>query len=655
MRKERKKVLLLTLGTGNLSNATESASYILTQYMINGFNYQKDGEDKKTSFVAEPIINFFRPNEVFILGTVKSVWHQLYASITTVNIEDTSYIEDVNYQKLVKIEQDNGIDTDIEKLAEFEISISDIFQKIDEKMWKEYVDDDYDKPNIHVLLTKYGINGNELNENYGILKRIESYMSEDVCYEVAFDITHSFRSLPIYNLIIFNYIKNITKYNIVISHVYYGNIDARYELNNVAPIVDLGDLIDVLDLTSGVSEFKNTGNATSILPLIDDKDELRSVLYDFDLSTQLNAFGKIGKSLIKLEELCKKNDGSEDRYTGVREMISTVIEEKFKGECSESFDVMTSADMKFMLAQWFLSQNRIGLGLATGIEALRDINTPAFMESRGYDPSLEKEYRVSAENHFIKVAKDLSSKYNKSHLENVVCDLGINLRYYKDIRNMFAHSLSDLKNRDDADLSEIRNDIDNFKQLLKKLKKEYDNETEKYYSLFEPKESKKAYKSKNKRCRIILDCKGTCEYGNYLRSSNGINYDVYYLNTEVRESFFGGWDGRNYECCESAFFLTKYLEKQLLDILSLYDSINIILFNCDNPEREIVFRVFLEGVANDRVLIYAGADDEAINSYKKTRLMISMNDYEEEYREQQSSYFPYEDIMMKKLECFVQD
>lgn len=54
----KRKILLLTLGTGDLRNAKESAGYRMTQYTINGCSYQKNGEDKQTNFVAEPIIDF---------------------------------------------------------------------------------------------------------------------------------------------------------------------------------------------------------------------------------------------------------------------------------------------------------------------------------------------------------------------------------------------------------------------------------------------------------------------------------------------------------------------------------------------------------------------------------------------------------------------
>ena len=138
----------------------------------------------------------------------------------------------------------------------------------------------------------------------------------------------------------------------------------------------------------------------------------------------------------------------DERYTGVREMIRTVLGERFLGE--ENIDLkqlnsISDIDLKFLLTRWFFNQNRMGLGLATGLEAIRDINTPAFMRARGYSETDQRKYRENAESYFITVAKKIQNKPNISALEEVVCNLGVNLRHYKDIRNIFAHSLSNPK------------------------------------------------------------------------------------------------------------------------------------------------------------------------------------------------------------------
>lgn len=432
-------------------------------------------------------------------------------------------------------------------------------------------------------------------------------------YEVAFDITHSFRSLPIYNLIIFNYIKNITKYDISISHVYYGNIDASHELENKAPIVDLRDLVEVLDLTNGVTEFKDTGNAVSILPLINSDKDLQDALSRFDLATQLNAFDEIKDALISLAALTTSNS-SDARYTGIREMIGTVLGEKFFGgrDCPEIPD--SDADLKYMLSIWFYNQNRIGLALATGLEALRDINTPA------------KEPACS-----------------RTSLQEAVCSLGTKLKHYKDIRNMFAHSLGNVEG---TDLSDIRNEVENFKDSLIKLKKEYDSYPEAYKNLFVPRTGRGSRRTSN-GCRIILEFSGNCDYSAYSKTATGNNYDVYYLNNSVKTEFFSGINGNKYRTVEKAYFLTEYLKSRLPEE---FDEIHILLFECPDMEKEMIIRAILEQLENSdrRVQLYR-VSRGTLTACRKTRLHISIGDHQNELKDKEPLYAKVMNASLEKV------
>jgi CRISPR-associated Csx2 family protein len=638
---DRSKILILTLGTGDLDKAKEDAGYKMTQYTIEGLPYKKQGAEKTTSFVAEPIIDYFKPDIIFILGTVKSVWHQFYAAVTTKDSDDKSYSSDANYKRLVEIETQNGISTDSNRIKLIQKEITDIFEEI--KNWEKYSEKYKNQiPEIHILLTKYGINSEELKENYGILKSIENYLKEGSAYEVAFDITHSFRSLPVYNLVIFNYIKNVTKYDIVISHIYYGNIDARHELGGKAPIVDLKDLVDVLNLTNGVTEFKNTGNAISLLSLVDTKDELRNKLRDFDFATQLNDFGDIRSSLNALENIVDC-PAFEDRYTGVREMIKAVLQEKFKMGSETSFDCFSDVDLKFMLTGWFFNQNRMGLGLATGLEALRDINTPAFMEARGDISGEERKYRESAEGYFMQEAEQLFERpWNKlSSLEQAVCLMGTKLSRYKDIRNMFAHSLN--KKLSDTP-SEIRDEIEEFRENLLKLKSEYEADRNAYKSLFKPNKQKKEAKSSNSSCRILLEFGERHFYNHYQSSASKIKYDVYYLSFEAKRLFLNRNDSRQNPTYESAYFLAKYLKDHIPDN---YENVQIVLLDCVDIEKEIIYRAFLEQICNQdlRVQLLHNANNR-LGSCKRTQLRIAINDYQNELAEKD---FEYAKVMENQL------
>ncbi len=661
-----KRILILTLGTGDLSNASKDAGYRSVQYIIENETYKKNGFIKKCAFVAEPIINSYVPDEIFILGTVKSLWHQFYASIVSCDYEDKTYLENKNYKRLVDIEQNEeyGINTDIQELKNLSFEISEIYNDLDECSWIKYSDSyKIKKPRIHIMLTKYGICDEELKENYDVLIEMEKYLDEKYKYEVAFDITHSFRSLPIYNLIIFNFIGNITKHNIKISHIYYGNYDASHELDGTAPIVDLKDIVEVLDMTGGVTEFKNTGNASSIILLINKDKELSKVLKRFDISTQLNSFDNIKNFLKDLTKVVNQKT-DESRYTGVRKMIKTVLDEKFFDGRINEIEELTDIDIKFMLMEWFFNQNRIGLGLATGLEVLRDINTPAYLEAKGYD--IKKDditYRISAESYFCndipKKLRELDRKL--SRIEEIVCEFGEELRTYKCLRNIFAHSLDSEKNLElsKAEKEELlliiygdESKLNFFRNSIKKIKVEFDINRDNYVEIF--KTPKKKNDSKHKTltcddCRIILDFVGNCCYEGYSFSkTSGHKYDIYYLNKNVRKLFFGALGNiKNYEVQKRAFFVLKYLKKSF-DNFRNYKSIDIVLYRCDNIEIEVIFRNLIEVLQqSDNRISISHIRKEGIDTlkYSKCRKNTTFIDYVK-YKES------FEDDITLKNEIF---
>ena len=135
---EKKKILLLTLGTGPLSDNGE-AGYRSVQYTIEGVEYKRKKDDingTKTNFVAEPIIDYFEPDEIFILGTAKSVWHQFYASAITEDNEDKSYMDNKDYLRLMEIQKNNNVYTSGSELEKLSREISDIFARIN--TWEKF-------------------------------------------------------------------------------------------------------------------------------------------------------------------------------------------------------------------------------------------------------------------------------------------------------------------------------------------------------------------------------------------------------------------------------------------------------------------------------------------------------------------------------------
>ncbi|MGL6280927.1 MAG: TIGR02221 family CRISPR-associated protein, partial [Microcoleaceae cyanobacterium] len=75
--------------------------------------------------------------------------------------------------------------------------------------------------------------------------------------EVIFDITHSFRSIPIVALISVSYLRIVKE--VKIAGLLYGAFDAKNEKGE-APIFDLLPIVSLLDWTTATDQFIKTGN-----------------------------------------------------------------------------------------------------------------------------------------------------------------------------------------------------------------------------------------------------------------------------------------------------------------------------------------------------------------------------------------------------------
>ena len=96
--------------------------------------------------------------------------------------------------------------------------------------------------------------------------------------EIAIDITHSLRSIPILFLGVLNYAKETTK-NIKINGIYYGAFEARKPIKfnekdiEVAPIFDLTLFNTLHKWSIGINSFLKEGNAEELCNAIDESVE----------------------------------------------------------------------------------------------------------------------------------------------------------------------------------------------------------------------------------------------------------------------------------------------------------------------------------------------------------------------------------------------
>ena len=92
--------------------------------------------------------------------------------------------------------------------------------------------------------------------------------------ELYFDLTHSFRYLPMLVLVLGNYAKFLK--NIRIAHISYGNYEARN--GNGAPIINLLPLATLQDWTFAAADFLRNGNCDQLVQLT--KRAIRPILIE---------------------------------------------------------------------------------------------------------------------------------------------------------------------------------------------------------------------------------------------------------------------------------------------------------------------------------------------------------------------------------------
>ncbi len=181
--------------------------------------------------------------------------------------------------------------------------------------------------------------------------------------EIIFDITHSFRSLPLITIIILIYSKVMK--NIKIKGLYYGAFNVLGKISDVenmpleernAPIFDLTPFIQLVDWTIVVNNFLLYGDLSKASQIVQSKKEEKFIkdLENFTQSFETNRLMKIVKKqdfkgLKKRIRRFKKNDTSS-------KMMNQLIERMY--EKVKDFE-NESIENGYLAVKWCIDHNLI--------------------------------------------------------------------------------------------------------------------------------------------------------------------------------------------------------------------------------------------------------------------------------------------------------
>ncbi|MDD2345972.1 MAG: TIGR02221 family CRISPR-associated protein [Bacteroidales bacterium] len=326
-----RKVLISFLGTGRTGKDNSSKrQYETTSYKIEDKEYQ-------SSFMADVLIQHLNIDHVIVIGTLKSMWEELYRVMS----DGKTYDEEIALNTGIKIESFN---------CKTNVSKGDIILKMLSQV-----------RNLTPIIINYGINQEEITNNINKILSIDSELKNDD--EIFIDITHSFRSLPLILNSVINYVNEVSKKNIQIKGVYYGMLEVS-NANELGytPVVQLNSINMLNEYIKGAYEFQNIGSAYKMSELLKEENKSYSViLEDFSESQSLNHIYDLKSQVQKLKSI------TADKLTPIQEKVIIPMLNKFLNKFDNA---KNDSQFQIELADWMFSHRQYGYSSIILIECI---------------------------------------------------------------------------------------------------------------------------------------------------------------------------------------------------------------------------------------------------------------------------------------------
>jgi len=397
------KVLISFLGTAQ----PESREYRKAKY-----HFSND-EEYEFSFIAKALSLHYQVDKIILIGTVKSMWEEVYRQFA----EDKNCLAENVYLEL----------SDFCKSATHE-SLLELPHKKDIE--------DVLGNNSKILLIKYGLNEKEINDNSYQILSLEQYLNNND--ELYVDITHSFRSLPLFLMNSLIYLQNVSQLKIAIKSITYGMLDISREMG-YTPVVELNELLRTNEWISGAYSFMEFGDAYKIANLLSEMGykDISSRLTNFSDAINLNYFDAIEKQVQELQAFRKKE------IPPIAQMVVMPIVDNF---IKEFANCETCSKFQYKLALWHYERHNY----ASAFIVLAESIVSYACETSDLDEKLRKDRE--------KVKKELRENQKFSNVRKVYSDIN-------NIRNQVAHNLQGEKSSEQM-LSVIRMAFEYLKEVI---------------------------------------------------------------------------------------------------------------------------------------------------------------------------------------------
>lgn len=433
------KVLISFLGTGVLVKDNSTRRYLTAKYSFNRTTLE-------SSFVSKVLYDSLGIDKMILIGSTHSMWEEVYE----VFAKDEHSRVTFDKKKWEKICDACDKSTNASKLA------IPHQEAIEEAIGG----------GSHVVLVKYGIKADEIKQNSEIILGLESLLNEND--ELYVDITHSFRSLPLYVMNLLVYLRNVSPKRIKIKGIYYGMLEARREFNDIAPIVELSDILNVNDWISGAYSFMQFGNAYKIASLIPAQyKNVSDTLREFSDIENLNHLVALYDQYQKLQRLTKENQN----WPRIMQMIipqvvgryTKTIEPKTSANHNKTSANHKTSDFQFNIAKWQLGRYNFLAAITALVEAI--VTRCCELVAMDYADNLES---LAKDKLFRDATKDYLTGVcsNKIGTIDILRDWAVLWQSIALIRNRLVHAL-EIKDAPEQIIKKLRAAIKKYNALIK--------------------------------------------------------------------------------------------------------------------------------------------------------------------------------------------
>ncbi|NPA03525.1 MAG: TIGR02221 family CRISPR-associated protein [Epsilonproteobacteria bacterium] len=402
------KLLITTLGAGSKGRDGEG-DYETTNYILEGKKYS-------STLSSLPIINHYKINKVFFIGTSGSMWDNLYLRVGGENEEYLGLLIEKKADKNLREE-------DLEEL-------------------ERTIDNHLNSQGSKCILIDYAKNDeDEIWDNFEKIIKIQEYLSGDE--EIYLDITHGFRYMPILNIFALEFLSQLNE-KLKPKKIFYAMLDKKY-----SPIVDFSIFFELLEWAKAVEEMENFASLNRLVTLARGKikeEELKG-LKEMEEAFKIANMSAIHKAL---KNLNAKLDHLKENDNKVIKLLIPNIEKFIK-----ELYTPTLSEFQFKLARFFEDKHNFALAYIAFAEAIvtyicekrelgectkkeiRDEVKKIIREGNEYpfDSKRRKLARLYKKISFIRngIAHQITTNNPKLNIENFP-------KYYKEVRKLLKET-----------------------------------------------------------------------------------------------------------------------------------------------------------------------------------------------------------------------